>query len=112
MEPQYEIRLIPGPDGQLLWKLACSPQRSAVTPSQRLSEELTDKKFSQFIRRVIYDDGRARRIIYEVDTEADRFRYILERSNPDEPRAGMQRLVFGTLQQAVFCLVGCINRNE
>jgi hypothetical protein len=112
MEAQYEIRLIPGVDGQPLWKLGCSPPGSVSTPSRRLTAALADKKRSHFSQRVFYDDGRARRIIYQVDPERDQFRYILECSNDDQPGGCVQCLVFGTLQQAVFCLLGCINRNE
>jgi hypothetical protein len=110
MEPQYGIRLIPGVDGQLLWKLGGSPAGSVSTPPRRLTAALADKKPSHFSQRVFYDDGRCRRIIYEVD--GGLFRYVLERSKDDQNGGGIQRLVFPTLRAALFCLVGCINRSE
>jgi hypothetical protein len=62
---------------------------------------------------VFYDDHRGRRILYEVNPFRDEFRYVLEcSSNDDQPDANAQRLVFPTLRAAVFCLVGCISRDE
>lgn len=53
---------------------------------------------------MFYDDHRGRRILYEVDPNRDEFRYVLE--------CGQEKQVFPTLRAAVFCLVGCIDRNE
>jgi hypothetical protein len=53
---------------------------------------------------VFYDDHRGRRILHEVELHRDEFRYVLE--------CDQERQVFPTLQAAVFCLVGCIDRNE
>jgi hypothetical protein len=61
---------------------------------------------------VFYDDHRGRRILYEVGPDKDDFRYVLERRVDDQPSRDAQRLTFPTLQAAVFCLVGCIDRNE
>jgi hypothetical protein len=87
MESQYEIRLVPGVDGQLLWKLGCSPPGPVSAPSRRLTGALADKKLSHFSQRVFYDDGRCRRIIYEVD--GGLFRYELERSKDDQDGGGI-----------------------
>jgi hypothetical protein len=109
MEAQYGVRFIPGPRGQLLWKLACSPLQSKIAQSGGSA----DQRFSRFSKHsVIYDDHRSRRIIYEVDPERDLFRYVLERSRDDQDGGGAQRFVFPTLRAAVFCLVGCISRDE
>jgi hypothetical protein len=53
---------------------------------------------------VFYDDHRGRRTLYEIDPNRDEFRYVLE--------CGQEKQVFPTLRAAVFCLVGCIGRNE
>jgi hypothetical protein len=97
----YTIRLSSSRDGQLIWD-------SARSTAARLSEESAAETRSQFTQRVFYDDHRGRRLIYEVNLDRDEFRYVLECSNDDH----VQRLVFPTLRAAVFCLVGCINRNE
>jgi hypothetical protein len=94
----YTIRLNSSRDGQLIWNSARS------TPA-RLSEESAAETRSQFTQRVFYDDHRSRRILYEVDLDRDEFRYILE---CDQER----QMVLPTLRAAVFCLVGCIGRNE
>ena len=53
---------------------------------------------------MFYDDHRGRRILHEVDLDRDEFRYVLE--------CGQEKQVFPTLRATVFCLVGCIDRNE
>ena len=96
--PQYQIGLSPAPDGQLRWALKA---RELPCDDLQVSGE---KKNSGPRRTIFYDDGRNRRLFYEVDFERDSFRYVLEKDD--------QRTVFPTLQAAVFCLAGCISRNE
>jgi hypothetical protein len=100
---RYQIRLVPAPDGQLRWA-------PASRDADGVEQNHQQKNPSGCHRKVFYDDGRGRQIIYEVDFERDCFRYVLERDDHNDGK--VQRLVFPTLQAAVFCLAGCINRNE
>ena len=104
----YQIRLQAARDGQLHW--APVWKESRCEDVQVVDCNCQEKKLSGCQRKVFYDDGRNRRLICEVDFEKDCFRYVLEK---DGQRAGtVQRTVFPTLQAAVFCLAGCISRNE
>ena len=95
---RFAIGLCVGRDGRLLVKPASYPPHFFSVSHDN----------AHFHRCVFYDDDRGRRLIYEVNLDRDEFRYVLECSNDDH----LQRLVFATLRAAVFCLVGCINRNE
>ena len=95
---RLHIRLSHGPGGQLLWN-------ATKTSLAKSSQEPASTACPQFTQCVFYDDHRGRRILYEADLDRDEFRYILE---CDQER----RMVFPTLRAAVFCLVGCIDRNE
>jgi hypothetical protein len=111
MEPTYQIYLQTTREGQFRWAFA--PKKSRSDSDGDLDRvDLYDegKTSARFRRKIFYDDGRNRRLIYEVDFERDRFRYVLEKDGQND--GDVQRLVFPTLQAAVFCLAGCISRHE
>jgi hypothetical protein len=102
----YQIQFLPGPDGQLRWVPAAREFRR----DDREAIDHQEKKNGSSERKVFYDDGRGRRLVYEVDSERDSYRYVLEKD--DQSAGGVQRTVFPTLHRAVFSLSGCVSRNE
>jgi len=100
---RYQIQLLPAPDGRLFWAAGESRGDLLVDGSH-------EKRDYGLKRKVFYDDGRGRRLTYEANFEKGSYRYVLERADHHDGK--VQRTIFPTLQAAVFCLTGCISRNE
>jgi hypothetical protein len=96
---RFAIGLCVSRDGMLLIKPASYPPHFFSVSHDN----------AHFDRCGLYDDDRGRRLIYEVNPNRDEFRYVLE---CDQPGGDVQGLVFPTLRGAVFCLAGCISRDE
>jgi hypothetical protein len=93
----YQIRLASAPDGEL--------RRAPVLKElPQCCRDFQGHDVKHYRQKIIYADGRHRRLIYETNSVHGRCRYVFERDG--------QRTVFATLRMAVMCLAGCIDRNE